>query len=76
MAAPAQNSHPSRISRCPKRIVEGGVVGELDLGECLFDCAAFQDWNVDLNSVNPTVACGKCAEMNDAPVTARYGEGE
>lgn len=31
----------SEITRCPKRVEEGGLIGTLDLGECLCNCAAF-----------------------------------
>ena len=34
-----------RMTRCPKRIEEGGIIGTLDIGECDNDCAAFSsDW--------------------------------
>jgi len=35
------------ISRCPKRVVEDGIAGTLDLGYCTKDCAAFECrvWN-------------------------------
>jgi hypothetical protein len=31
---------PQRITPCPKRIREGGIIGTLDLGPCLLECAA------------------------------------
>jgi hypothetical protein len=62
----------NKITLCPKRIVEGGIEGTHDLGECLFHCAAFQDWTIDENS-NPVVAHGYCKELGDGSesVTAR-----
>lgn len=29
-----------RISPCPKRVMEGGIIGTTDLGPCLIECAA------------------------------------
>ena len=29
-----------RITLCPKRILEGGIVGTTDMGPCLSECAA------------------------------------
>lgn len=48
------------MTRCPKRIEEGGIIGTLDIGECDCNCAAFNsDW--------------KCRENYDEFTKEKYG---
>lgn len=62
----------NQISRCPKRIVEGGIVGTLDMGDCLFHCAAFQDWCfMKIKTGEIPIATGRCKEYGNTPVVAR-----
>jgi hypothetical protein len=61
------------ISRCPKRIEEGGIIGTVDIGECLFQCAAFQDWQIIQKAPDGiTLAEGICKEYKTKVIARQF----
>jgi hypothetical protein len=64
------------ISRCPKRVLEGGIIGTTDLGYCIDVCGAFKPKRVlqerdDILHIDIDVYYGKCKEYKNMVVASR-----